>query len=106
MPPVSSSSRVPLRDTVLPLSRPLTLRKGQVVDRLVAPAGSFIILSIAVANMSPELFGDDAASFRPERWLDGHLATRDVPHSVYSPLLSFLGGPHGCLGASGGPHAC
>lgn len=60
-----------------------------------------MFIAIAAANINPDLFGDDAEVFRPDRWLDGSVKpadklTREI--SVYSSLQSFIGGARGCIG--------
>jgi cytochrome P450 len=57
-----------------------------------------VLVPILLVNRSKELWGDDAHTFRPERWIDG------VPESVksmpgpWSNMLTFIGGPHACIG--------
>ena len=59
------------RDTTLPLSRPLVLNDGQTVSEIPVPKGTTIWVSIAGANRSRELWGENAADWKPERWLRG-----------------------------------
>lgn len=53
------------------------------------PAGALVVLDLHKANRDPELFGEDAAEFNPDRQLPSR-----------NPLwgLSFGGGPHICPG--------
>lgn len=58
------------------------------------PAGTQVIFSQWVTHRD-ERFFEDAAVFRPERWLDG--STKDLPRYAYFP---FGGGPRLCIGRS------
>ncbi|KAF2675440.1 cytochrome P450 [Microthyrium microscopicum] len=83
-PTVPANMRTAIRDTILPVGggpngdRPVAIRKGQVV-------GVFIY------NMQrrPDIWGEDADEFRPERF-------RDRKHDW--SFVPFSGGPRVCLG--------
>ncbi|KAK9458880.1 cytochrome P450 [Lipomyces oligophaga] len=85
-PSVPQNFRIACRDTVLPRgggsdeSAPLVVRKGQ-----------YVFYSVYVLQRWPEIWGDDADMFRPERWdaLKGQINWEFVP---------FNGGPRICLG--------
>ncbi|TKA57540.1 hypothetical protein B0A49_13148 [Cryomyces minteri] len=83
-PPVPLNSRVALRDTVLPTgggpdgSRPIAVRKGQVV-----------VFCVYAMQRREDLWGSDAGVFRPERWEGRKLDWGFLP---------FSGGPRVCLG--------
>lgn len=55
------------------------------------PAGTMIILDVQAANLSPDVFGPDAAEFNPDRRL---------PDGIPRWGLSFGFGPHQCPGRS------
>ena len=94
------------RDDILPLSRPITTEYGEVISEIVVPKGTRIVASIAAYNRSavlfvcvprrlsvlvshsnPELWGDDAHEFNPDRWLDGVASgKKPVSIGVYSNL--------------------
>lgn len=62
------------RDAVLPLSRPLTLNDGYTaVSEIHVPEGTTVWVSIAGVNSCRDLWGKDAAEWRPERWLHGDM---------------------------------
>lgn len=44
----------------------------------------------------PEIWGEDADEFNPDRYNDPSLPRVQVP-GVWGGLLSFIGGPHHCL---------
>ncbi|KAK3324589.1 cytochrome P450 CYP52T1 [Cercophora scortea] len=83
-PPAALNGRIAARDTTLPTgggpdsTRPVAIRKGTKVT-LVPYA----------MHRRRDLFGDDAAEFRPERWEGRKVDWGYVP---------FSGGPRACLG--------
>ncbi|CAK1355140.1 Cytochrome P450 3A29 [Cercospora beticola] len=83
--PVSLTMRVADRDTTI---------QGEHV-----PRGTTVILAPAAINTSPQLWGEDAMEFKPERWLnaDGKANQRGGADSNYS-FLTFLHGPRSCIG--------
>jgi len=84
-PPGPINLRVAERDTVLPTGggpdgkSPIAVRKGQKV-----------LLGFYVMQRRSDIWGEDAAEFRPERW-EGRQAD--------GTFLSFSGGPRICLGS-------
>ncbi|TID14283.1 pisatin demethylase / cytochrome P450 monooxygenase [Venturia nashicola] len=58
------------------------------------PKGTAVVYSPWTMNRDPKLWGPDARTFRPERWLD---VSNDNSRHSYS-LLTFGGGPRRCLG--------
>ena len=65
-------------------SEPLTLADGTDI-----PAGGTVIIDLMSANLEPELFGEDAASFNPHR---------EVAHRIPPFGLTFGIGIHTCFG--------
>ncbi|KAK2035482.1 cytochrome P450 [Colletotrichum zoysiae] len=63
-----------------------------VVDGRVVPAGSVIGMSAYTMNFSKELWGDDAATFNPDRWLGERGKALDAN------MCSFSKGIRSCLG--------
>ncbi|KAI2616877.1 cytochrome P450 [Hypoxylon sp. NC1633] len=59
------------------------------------PKGTQIVLSPPVTNLSPQIWGDDAMKFKPERWesLEGEAST---PYA----MQTFGNGPRMCIGKS------
>lgn len=57
------------------------------------------MIQIIGSNLTKEVWGSDAALFRPERWetVSVNSAANAVP-GVWGNQLSFLGGPKGCIG--------
>lgn len=92
---------------------PLTLREAganAVLQGRKIPKGTRIILSPWATNFDPELWGADAAEFRPERWLSEGTDTNGKPNSMHAAnsggassnfaYLTFLHGPRSCIGQS------
>ncbi|KAH0828958.1 cytochrome P450 [Lanmaoa asiatica] len=74
-------------DDILPLSRPITTESGEVISEIVIPKGTRIVASIAAYNRNPELWGDDAHEFNPDRWLDSVASgKKTVSIGAYSNL--------------------
>ncbi|KAK9447042.1 cytochrome P450 [Limtongia smithiae] len=66
-------------------------RKDTTIAEKFIPKGTFIIFSFAALNKSPELWGDDALVFHPDRW-NCRQATSNIV------FLSFSQGRRGCIG--------
>lgn len=81
---------------------PLTVRNAvrptQIGD-LYIPKGTEAVISMWAVNRDTGLWGPDAETFRPERWIDGPNAVNGGAKSPYS-LLTFLHGPRSCIGRS------
>jgi hypothetical protein len=100
-------------DDVLPLSKPITLTNGKVVNELPIPKGQKIIASVLAYNRwrssyfsffvtlvqiyvlttfthllfhtrNEEIFGPESDVFRPERWFSG--AKKGINVDVFSNL--------------------
>ncbi|KAK2590085.1 hypothetical protein QQS21_012238 [Conoideocrella luteorostrata] len=88
--PVPRTSREAVEDTTI---------QGQHI-----PKGTVIMLSPWGTNVDQNLWGDDAAEFKPERWLgaegaDPKIVAGGGANSNYA-FLTFLHGPRSCIGAS------
>ena len=105
-PIVAELVRAPIRDDVLPLTKPIVGASGRVYSELPVPKGTAVTLSTFGYNLyivSPshyhpgttlisllcdrnqDLWGPDAREFRPERWL-GMNEQVDSPVGVYGNL--------------------
>jgi cytochrome P450 len=89
-------------DAILPLSKPLIGRDGSTITEIHIPKGVDIHVGIINSNCNPDLWGDDANEWKPERWLNPlpkNLTEADakIP-GVYSHLMTFLGGARSCIG--------
>lgn len=86
-PPVPLNNREALVTTLLPTgggpegNHPILVRKGEMV-----------VFSQYVNSRVKNIFGEDAAEFRPERWETGEMENIGWAH------FPFIGGPRLCLG--------
>lgn len=83
-------------------SVPMTVRladRDTTVLGQVIPKGTTIIMSPWAVNVNEELWGPDAESFNPDRWLDadGRAQHTGGAGSNYS-FLTFIHGPRSCIG--------
>ena len=58
-----------MKDTVLPLSKPVRGSNGTLISEIVVPKGTSIIIGIRGCNVCKDLWGPDAKEWKPERWL-------------------------------------
>ncbi|KAI6096139.1 cytochrome P450 [Pisolithus sp. B1] len=90
--------RVAAQDDVVSLAKPIRTELALATEIRI-PKGTRIIGSIAGYNRNPDVWGDDADVFKPDRWMsmsdDGGEA---VMVGVYANLLTFWGGPRACIG--------
>jgi hypothetical protein len=56
-------------DVVLPLSSPIHDVNGREIYELTVPENTNVFLHIWNLNRDPSIWGDDAAEWKPERWL-------------------------------------
>jgi len=93
--------REAVKDTVIPLSKPITLLSGKVVSELPTSKGQKVWVNVAGYNRLPELFGPDADEFNIDRWLDASTMKdekRSQSLGVYSNLMTFGHGNRACIG--------
>ncbi|KAF7976465.1 hypothetical protein HWV62_6723 [Athelia sp. TMB] len=97
--PVPVAARYAMQDDVIPLEQPFVDTKGVEHHEFRVSKGDNIFVVISSSNSARDLWGPDAASFRPERWEAGNefMIPKGVP-GVWGNQMSFLGGPRGCIG--------
>ncbi|KAH9941840.1 cytochrome P450 [Epithele typhae] len=98
--PVPLLFRVNREDAVLPISRPIQCTDGTEVREIPVPKGTAVILGLWSSNRNKALWGEDAAEWKPERWLaplPETIVDAKVP-GVYSNLMTFNGGGRSCIG--------
>ncbi|KAJ3508491.1 hypothetical protein NLJ89_g5720 [Agrocybe chaxingu] len=95
---VPYSERIAIKDTVIPVSEPITTRSGQQITQIPVKKGQYVQIAISSYHRLPSLWGPDAEEFNPMRWLDGRTKLGDKALGPYANLLTFLGGPRTCLG--------
>lgn len=75
----------------VPLGGKLTVAKDTLPNGIVVPAGVVVQFNAFAQGRSEEFWGEDAAVFRPERWL------QRLQPSPYE-FVAFNAGPRECLG--------
>ncbi|KAK7051716.1 cytochrome P450 [Favolaschia claudopus] len=95
--PAVFTQRIAVADDVLPLSKPYIDKDGKSHDSLAIAKGQMIHIPILAINTDPEIWGDDAAQFKPERWENLPESVSVVP-GVWANLFTFFAGPHNCIG--------
>jgi cytochrome P450 len=103
--PVRFTRRRANQDGFIPLSEPLVLRDGSTTKVIQISEGDDIIIQLWRMNIDPNVWGDDALVFRPERWLqegheyfDGGLPLSARKNHGWSHLTTFTVGPRNCIG--------
>ncbi|KAF9654295.1 cytochrome P450 [Thelephora ganbajun] len=95
-PPAHSTIRVAMEDDIIPLSYPIRLRGGAVTQEVHIRKGSYVHIPIEGLNMSKDIWGKDALTFDPDRWMcPGRLPAR---HLGLADVMSFSQGPSSCIG--------
>ncbi|OSD01429.1 cytochrome P450 [Trametes coccinea BRFM310] len=101
-PPTPIVMRQAFQDTVLPLSKPMHGNDGSILESVVIPKGTNVLVGVRACNRNKALWGEDADEWKPERWLKPlpkTLEDASVP-GVYSNLMTFVGGGRSCIGFS------
>ncbi|KAJ7813896.1 cytochrome P450 [Mycena olivaceomarginata] len=104
----SSTAREPLllrpapatEAITIPLSAPIELSNGEFVCTLPIAKSQTVVVAIEAVNRDTAIWGPDADTWVPERWIEGlppsvHVA--GVP-GAFSHMLTFLGGNRSCIG--------
>ncbi|KAL1682617.1 cytochrome P450 [Schizophyllum commune] len=99
-PPLPQLLRLAREDVVMPFSRPIVGVDGKTMNEVHVPKDTPVIIAIQNANRNPDIWGEDAKEWKPERWLEplpDSVADAHMP-GVYSNLMTFLGGGRSCIG--------
>ncbi|KAF8957832.1 cytochrome P450 [Flammula alnicola] len=100
-PPLITVDRVAIKDTHLPLLKPIQLANGDMTSSILVKKGTSVWIGIGTANRSEDVWGPDAKEFKPERWLntENPVTEKDARlPGVWSSVMTFLGGPRACIG--------
>ncbi|KAJ7452965.1 cytochrome P450 [Mycena galericulata] len=99
-PPVAPAVvRETIAPAILPLSVPITATDGSTLTSILLPKGTPLSIAIAKANHNPDIWGDDALEFKPERWVNGRAGSKDVKMpGVWGGTMTFIGGGRSCIG--------
>ncbi|WVF65346.1 hypothetical protein IAT40_000072 [Kwoniella sp. CBS 6097] len=100
--PAPSTMRECAQDVVIPLGTPVKGRDGKMIESVKLTKGTAMLIPILNVNTSPEIWGEDAAEFNPDRFLkpdtDPSSTKANVIPGVWGNLLTFLGGTRNCIG--------
>ncbi|KAF9233342.1 cytochrome P450 [Melanogaster broomeanus] len=98
-PPVQELTRIAAEDDVIPLSEPVRTASGKVVDNISIAKDTLIAINVACINRSAAIWGPDAKTWRPERWLEEDGIPKKAQEvQGHRHLLTFVDGPRTCLG--------
>ncbi|KAF8824724.1 hypothetical protein HHX47_DHR7000296 [Lentinula edodes] len=99
-PAASLTERVALQDDVIPLSNPAKTQNGDEISSLSIKAGQVFHIPFTSLNVSPEIWGQNAAQFIPERWIkSGGIPPIDkLPRGPWTGISTFCDGPRSCIG--------
>jgi len=96
-PAVPATSRVAMKDDVIPLNEPFVDKHGKLRSEIPMRKGESIFIPIVAINRWTEIWGADAIEFNPDRWTSVPESATAIP-GVWANVLSFLGGPRSCIG--------
>ncbi|KAG2149760.1 cytochrome P450 [Suillus cothurnatus] len=100
-PPVHGTMRVATRDDNIPISSPIVLRNGTIIqsgETIHLRKGSYVHIPIEALNFSTDIWGEDARIFNPDRWYSLPHPARAPSHPGIANLMTFSFGPHACPG--------
>lgn len=89
---VLSLSTRAVKDTVLPLSKPIAGTDGMLITEIPVPKGTGLVVHIPAVNTNPEIWGEDAKEWKPDRWLKPlpqSVSDANIP-GVYSNLYALF----------------
>ncbi|TFY55001.1 hypothetical protein EVG20_g9479 [Dentipellis fragilis] len=89
--------RIAENDDVIPLAFPVTTKTGETISAIPVRKGQEVQISISAYNRMPEIWGEDAQEFKPDRFL-GSRGAKQTSVGVYANLLNFSGGLRACIG--------
>ncbi|KAJ3820355.1 cytochrome P450 [Lentinula raphanica] len=98
-PALPLTERVALQDDVIPLMQPLEIKTGRRLTSVSIKAGQVFHIPLTALNVSLQIWGDNAAQFMPERWLEREdLSVHRLPHGPWAEISTFSDGPRSCIG--------
>ncbi|KAH9023972.1 cytochrome P450 [Lactarius pseudohatsudake] len=93
------TARTASRDDILPLAFPITTESGQQITSIPIQKGTPIDISLAVYNRLPDVWGEDANEWNPERFLDPQREFKEASSNIGVFGGFFLAtGTRGCIG--------
>ncbi|KAH9018119.1 cytochrome P450 [Lactarius pseudohatsudake] len=93
------TARIASRDDILPLAFPITTKSGQQITSIPIQKGTPIDISLAVYNRLPDVWGEDANEWNPERFLDPLRGFKEASSNIGVFGSFYLAtGTRGCIG--------
>ncbi|KAG8722654.1 hypothetical protein FRC09_005904 [Ceratobasidium sp. 395] len=96
-PAVPVISRQATEDAVIPVGQSYKDRYGVTQNEIRIQKWDTLRISILAINRAKDVWGEDAWEFRPERWDNPPLMTKEMP-GVFGNLMTFIHGHHACIG--------
>lgn len=92
--------RSAMNEDVIPLSEPLRTADGSFTESVCIPKGTVVVVPLAALNCSVSMWGPDAKTFKPSRWLEEDNGTHGAKETLqgYRHLMTFGDGARMCLG--------
>ncbi|KAI9430949.1 cytochrome P450 [Lactarius psammicola] len=93
-------ARVASRDDILPLAFPITTKSGEKTTSIPIKKGTRIDISTAAYNRLPDVWGEDANEWNPDRFLDPQRDFVEASSNIglFGNLMGFSTGTRGCIG--------
>lgn len=91
--PVPGTQREAAEDDIIPLSAPITLKNGQQISSLPVKKGTGLYIPLNSVNLLTSIWGEDAKTWRPERFLENlpeSVAAATSGFTLYSHLFTFV----------------
>ncbi|CAE6529926.1 unnamed protein product [Rhizoctonia solani] len=96
-PAVPSTVREAAHEVHVPVSKSFKNRYGVEQSHITMQKGDAVFIPILAMNRVKEIWGDDAAEFKPERWDNLPEAAKQMP-GVWGHLMTFIHGNRACIG--------
>ncbi|EGN99139.1 hypothetical protein SERLA73DRAFT_181957 [Serpula lacrymans var. lacrymans S7.3] len=84
-------------EDVIPLSQPIETVSGKIINQVPVSKGQVINISICTYNRLQSVWGEDADSWNPNRFLDDN-KERQASVGVFANLMTFSAGIRACIG--------
>ncbi|ESK86113.1 cytochrome p450 [Moniliophthora roreri MCA 2997] len=97
-PVLSQLARTARHDDVIPLEFPIETAAGTTLSHVQVHSGQRIHIDVVAYNQLEDVWGADAKEWNPARFLESSIRNSAVTVGMTSNLLTFSGGPKGCLG--------
>ncbi|KAK7061064.1 hypothetical protein VNI00_000799 [Paramarasmius palmivorus] len=85
-------------DDSIPLTTPVASTTGEEFSQIPVKKGQRVMLDFTSYHWLEDVWGTDAHTWNPSRFLDPEMKKNQVNVGVYSNLLIFSGGVQGCIG--------